>query len=179
MGVGKAHQPCVAGPPLPDFLQDTLTLNSGVMTPPGPLTGALSPCAQALGHLLPVFLSEIIFILGPRTAGASAIQRLSSLLGQHLPSLPPEATGAKAKGGQGGELAHVAAQRVLSLVLHELHLLSLRPECSPLPPRGLAEDVTANRGQQGQHQNKSSQSHFHLALVWKMFKVWEIPPIAF
>lgn len=85
---------------MPDFLPGTTLLSSGVITAPEPLIWVLLPHAQALDHLSPVFLSEIAFILGPKTAGTRAIWPLSSLWRQHLPSLLPETTGADTKGGQ-------------------------------------------------------------------------------
>lgn len=85
---------------MPDFLPGTTLLSSGVKTAPEPLIWVFLPHAQALDHLSPVFLSEIAFLLGPRTAGTRATGPLSSLRGQHLPSLLPETTGADAKGGQ-------------------------------------------------------------------------------
>lgn len=63
-------------------------LNSEVMTGPEPLIWELLLHAQALGHLSPVFLSEITFILGLRTAETRATWPLSALLGQHLPLCP-------------------------------------------------------------------------------------------
>lgn len=52
--------------------------------------GAFAPCSGSGPSF--TCLSEII--LGPRTAGMRDTWPLSSLLGQHLPFLPPETTGA-------------------------------------------------------------------------------------
>lgn len=65
----RAGKGTPAGPPLADFHLGTLTLPSGVMTTPEPLTWVLLLLTQALGHLSPVFLFELPFILGPEQLG--------------------------------------------------------------------------------------------------------------
>lgn len=75
---------CGAGPSLPDFLLGTPQLRGD----DGPRLGRLCPRLRpwAIFHL--VFLSEITFVLAPRRAGKKATWPLSSLLAQHLHSLP-------------------------------------------------------------------------------------------
>lgn len=88
-----------------------------------------------------------------------------SLLGQHLPSLPPGITGAVAQAEQGAAQGHVAAQQVL--------WFSMNSTCSPASRVTPQARCSTGRGHHCQWKaagpvpKQSIPNRFYLVLVWE------------